>query len=61
MRDTDPATLKFGALADARGGIIVVTESGFDKVPEPRRSDVMRSNDGGWAEQVQNIRRYVEH
>ena len=42
------------------GTVLTVTESGFDKVPEPRRSDVMRSNDGGWAEQVQNIRRYVE-
>ena len=37
-----------------------VTESGFDKVPEPRRSNVMRGNDGGWAEQVKNIRDYVE-
>lgn len=39
---------------------LTVTESGFDKVPEPRRSDVMRSNDGGWTEQVRNIRDYVE-
>jgi len=42
------------------GTRLTVTESGFDKVPEPRRSDVMRSNDGGWTEQVQNIRDYVE-
>ena len=39
---------------------LTVIESGFDKVPEPRRTNVMRSNDGGWAEQVQNIRAYVE-
>lgn len=42
------------------GTLLTVTESGFDKVPEPRRSNVMRSNDGGWAEQVKNIRKYVE-
>lgn len=42
------------------GTLLTVTESGFDKVPEPRRSNVMRSNDGGWAEQVKNIREYVE-
>jgi uncharacterized protein YndB with AHSA1/START domain len=42
------------------GTLLTVTESGFDKVPEPRRSDVMRSNDGGWTEQVQNVRAYVE-
>lgn len=44
-----------------QGTLLTVIESGFDKVPEPRRSNVMRSNDGGWTEQVQNIRRYVEH
>ncbi|BBF69644.1 SRPBCC family protein [Sphingomonas bisphenolicum] len=44
----------------AGGTRLTVTESGFDHVPEPRRASVLRSNDGGWAEQVQNIRRYVE-
>lgn len=39
---------------------LTVTESGFEHVPEPRRSNVMRDNDGGWAEQVKNIRDYVE-
>ncbi len=38
---------------------LIVVESGFDAVPEPRRSNILRSNEGGWAEQVQNIRRYV--
>lgn len=42
------------------GTLLTVTESGFDKVPEPRRSNVIRSNDGGWAAQVKNIRKYVE-
>ncbi|HKT75492.1 MAG TPA: SRPBCC family protein [Sphingobium sp.] len=44
----------------ATGTRLTVTESGFDKVPEPRRTNVMRSNEGGWAEQVKNIRAYVE-
>ena len=39
---------------------LTVTESGFDRVPEPRRSNVMRANEGGWTEQMQNIRAYVE-
>ncbi len=42
------------------GTKLTVTESGFENVPEPRRTNVMRSNDGGWAEQVRNIRDYVE-
>ncbi|GGA05603.1 vanillate O-demethylase oxidoreductase VanB [Sphingobium fuliginis] len=45
----------------ALGTRLTVTESGFDKVPEPRRSNVMRDNEGGWAEQVKNIRDYAEH
>lgn len=44
----------------AAGTRLTVTESGFDAVPEPRRSNVMRDNDGGWAQQVQNIRAYAE-
>ena len=42
------------------GTRLTVIESGFDKVPEPRRTNVMRDNDGGWTEQVQNVRKYVE-
>lgn len=44
----------------AAGTRLTVRESGFDGVPEPRRSNVMRDNDGGWAEQVKNIRDYAE-
>ncbi|EQB32354.1 SRPBCC family protein [Sphingobium ummariense] len=42
------------------GTRLTVAESGFDKVPEPRRTNVMRDNDGGWAQQVNNIRAHVE-
>ena len=42
------------------GTRLTVTESGFDKVPEARRGNVMRDNEGGWAEQVRNIRDYAE-
>ncbi len=44
----------------AQGTKITVTESGFDKVPEPRRSNVLRSNTGGWTQQMENIRTYAE-
>ena len=42
------------------GTRLTVTESGFEKVPEPRRTNVMRSNSGGWSEQLNNIRDYAE-
>ncbi len=56
----EPATLVEFVLADATGGVeLSVTESGFDKIPAERRSIAFRMNDGGWAEQLRNIERYV--
>ena len=43
----------------ANGTLLVVTESGFDKVPSGRRDEAFRMNDGGWAQQVKNIQAYV--
>lgn len=39
---------------------LTISESGFDRVPEPRRTNVMRDNEAGWTEQAQNIKAYVE-
>jgi len=52
--------VEFRLEAIENGTRLTVTESGFEHVPEPRRSNVLRDNAGGWAEQVENIRRYVE-
>jgi len=41
------------------GTHLTVTESGFDKVPAALRVEAFRMNDGGWAEQMQNIRAHV--
>lgn len=43
----------------AEGVRLTVTESGFETVPEPRRAAILQSNDSGWSEQMENIRRYV--
>jgi hypothetical protein len=37
-----------------------VTESGFDALPKEHRSDAFIRNEGGWAAQVENIKRYVD-
>src|ERR1700694_4767436 len=37
-----------------------VVESGFDRIPLARRAEAVRMNDAGWAEQLENIARYVE-
>jgi uncharacterized protein YndB with AHSA1/START domain len=57
----EPTTLVEFRLEDAEGGtMLTIVESGFDKVPKERRDEAFRSNDQGWTEQVQNIRRHVE-
>ena len=37
------------------GTLLVLTESGFEKIPGDRRLEAFRRNDGGWAEQMKNI------
>lgn len=57
-----PTLVEFKLESTAGGTMLTVTESGFDKIPAHRRMEAIRMNDGGWAEQVENITRYVaEH
>lgn len=41
------------------GNLLIVTESGFDKLPADRQIDAFRRNEGGWTEQMKNIENYV--
>lgn len=56
----EPTTLVTFTLEDAPGGtLLTVVESGFDAIPESRRAETFRLNEGGWAEQVVNVERHV--
>jgi len=56
----EPTTLVVFELADAPGGtMLTVVESGFDSIPIERRAEAFRSNDGGWAQQMVAIEKYV--
>jgi uncharacterized protein YndB with AHSA1/START domain len=56
----NPKTLvEFKLEKTGNGTLLVVTESGFDKIPADWRLEAFRRNDGGWAEQVKNIENYV--
>jgi uncharacterized protein YndB with AHSA1/START domain len=56
----EPTTLVEFRLEKIAGGTLVVaTESGFDKLPEDRRLDAFRRNEGGWTEQMKNIESYI--
>jgi uncharacterized protein YndB with AHSA1/START domain len=56
----EPATLvEFQLEEVADGTRLTVVESGFDRIPAARRAEAFRMNDAGWAEQMENIARYV--
>jgi uncharacterized protein YndB with AHSA1/START domain len=56
----EPTTLVEFVLEDVAGGTrLTVTESGFAALPPARRDEAFRSNEGGWAEQLENIERHV--
>lgn len=54
-----PTVVEFKLQKSATGTLLVVTESGFDKVPAARRDEAYRMNSGGWAEQIKNIEAHV--
>jgi uncharacterized protein YndB with AHSA1/START domain len=59
--DNEPTTLvEFRLEPVAEGTLLSVVESGFDRVPAHRRERAFRMNEGGWAAQTENIRKYVE-
>lgn len=56
----EPQTLvKFRLEKTTQGTLLTVTESGFDKIPASRRAEAFMRNEGGWAQQIKNIERYV--
>jgi uncharacterized protein YndB with AHSA1/START domain len=58
--DEPPTRVEFRLEATAGGTRLTVTESGFDGIPPERRDEALRMNEGGWEEQVRNVRDHVE-
>lgn len=57
---SEPTTLvEFQLAPVGEGTLLTVVESGFDRIPVARRAEAYRMNEGGWAEQLQNIERHV--
>jgi len=54
-----PTLVEFRLEKSATGTLLVVTESGFDKIPRDRRAEAFRMNDDGWAKQMKNIETHV--
>ena len=54
-----PTLVEFRLEKTATGTLLVLTESGFDKIPAERRLEAFRRNDGGWTAQMKNIENHV--
>ena len=54
-----PTLVEFRLEETESGTLLVVTESGFDRIPSERRAEAQQRNEGGWAEQMKNIERHV--
>lgn len=54
-----PTLVEFRLAKSKDGTMLVVTESGFDKIPSDRRLEAFRMNDGGWTQQLKNIESHV--
>ena len=54
-----PTLVEFRLEKIPSGTLLVITESGFDKIPAHRRAEALRMDDGGWAGQIKNIEKHV--
>jgi uncharacterized protein YndB with AHSA1/START domain len=54
-----PTLVEFRLEESPGGTLLVLSESGFDKIPSHRRDEAYRMNEGGWSQQMKNIERYV--
>lgn len=58
--DDEPTTLVEFTLDETPDGVLLtIVESGFDALPAARRSDAYEANSGGWAKQVELVRKYL--
>jgi uncharacterized protein YndB with AHSA1/START domain len=55
-----PTLVEFRLEPTLNGTRLTVVESGFDAVPAHRRAEAFRMNEGGWAEQMENVKAHVE-
>jgi uncharacterized protein YndB with AHSA1/START domain len=58
--DQEPTTLVEFTLSESADGVLLtIVESGFEAIPEARRRAAFEANSGGWAKQVELVRKYL--
>jgi uncharacterized protein YndB with AHSA1/START domain len=58
--DEKSTLVEFILEPSSNGSKLTIRESGFKKLPEDKRMQAFRDNEGGWDAQTQNIRDFVE-
>ena len=56
-----PTLVEFRIEKTTKGTLLVLTESGFGKIPGARRAEAFRMNNDGWTEQMKNIENHLVH
>lgn len=54
-----PTLVEFRLEKTPTGTLLLLTESGFDDLPDARRGEAFLRNDHGWTQQTKNIEEYV--
>jgi uncharacterized protein YndB with AHSA1/START domain len=54
-----PTLVEFHLSAIPGGTLLIVTETGFERVPATRQAEAFRMNESGWAQQMKNIENHV--
>jgi uncharacterized protein YndB with AHSA1/START domain len=57
---TSRMRVEFRLETTAKGTRVTVIESGFEAMPAHQRTDAMRQNEGGWEEQMRNLKTYLD-
>jgi uncharacterized protein YndB with AHSA1/START domain len=55
-----PTLVEFRLEKTATGTLLLLKESGFDKIPSDRLLEAFRRNDEGWTQQMKNIEAHVD-
>ena len=55
----EPTLVEFKLTPTSTGTQLIVTETGFDSLPEARRNEAYEMHVGGWAEQMRNIEQHL--
>jgi uncharacterized protein YndB with AHSA1/START domain len=55
----EPTLVEFRLSPAGQGTLLVITESGFDRIPAHRRMEALRMNTQGWQAQTENIAKHV--